>query len=112
MLILISEQETEIRPWKRFTGLAEGQITEHSWNLKSKGSKTESGFYFVLSSFPASVNFHCKPYLPERNHKGKKTRKEMEKHNTTEMVKDKESGCLILGREADKKVTKMDTFLV
>lgn len=35
----------------------------------------------------------------------------MEKHNTMEMVRDKESGCLILGRETDKKLWKLIHFL-
>lgn len=36
----------------------------------------------------------------------------MEKHNTMEMVRDKEGSCLILGTETDKKVMEIDTFLV
>lgn len=35
----------------------------------------------------------------------------MEKYTTTELVSDKESGCLILGRERERKVKKIDTFL-
>lgn len=35
----------------------------------------------------------------------------MEKDSTIELVRDKESGCLILGRETERKVKKIDTFL-
>lgn len=36
---------------------------------------------------------------------------EMEKYSTVELVRDKESGSLILGREAERKVKKINTFL-
>lgn len=36
----------------------------------------------------------------------------MEKHRTMEMAGDKESGCLILGKETDRKLMKINIFLV
>lgn len=42
------------------------------------------------------------PHFPEINHRErekKKKRQEMEKYSTTELVRDKESDSLILGRE-------------
>lgn len=36
---------------------------------------------------------------------------EMEKYSTVELVRDKESSSLILGREAERKVNKINTFL-
>lgn len=35
----------------------------------------------------------------------------MEKDTTTELVSDKESGCLILGKKTERKVKKIHTFL-
>lgn len=84
--------------------------------MHSKEGKNESSLYFVLSSFPALVNIHCKThFFPEINHReGKEEKKimqEMEKYSTVELVRDKESSSLILGREAERKVKKINTFL-
>lgn len=83
--------------------------------MSSKEGKNESSLYFVLSPFPVLVNIHCKThFFPEINHReGKEEKKmqEMEKYSTVELVRDKESGSLILGREAERKVKKINTFL-